>query len=89
MPCLKLQVSVASFGKQMSTWNLQDLLKRYHPDSMARVSRKTNKAGCKSQAAAHRVHLRLSSQVCLEEVVQFLAGYRKCLGAFKIFVQIL
>ena len=35
-----------------------DLLKRYHPDSMARISRKTNK-------------------VCLEEVVQFLAGYRE------------
>lgn len=34
---------------KLSTWNLQDLLKRYHPDSMARISRKTNKAGCKRE----------------------------------------
>eukprot|EP00435_Cladocopium_sp_Y103_P009384 s3319_g2.t1 len=35
-----------------------DLLKRYHPDSMARLARRTNKAA-------------------LDQVVQFLAGYRK------------
>ena len=50
IPFVKLQVAVASCLEcKLSTWNLQDLLKRYHPDSMARISRKTNKAGCKRE----------------------------------------
>ena len=40
----------------------QDLLKRYHPDSMARLARKTNKAGLKDPET--RVYQRLSTQRC-------------------------